>query len=131
MNKRIVVIEDDIDILELIRYVLVDEGYDVVWFTHLQPVERIILLFPSVVLLDIRLGVGFGDTLCKLIKLNPASKQIPVILVSAVPNLANIAKQCQADTFLPKPFNLYKLVKLVKHYSEAYNTTFTRTNQAH
>jgi DNA-binding response OmpR family regulator len=129
MNKRVVVIDDDTDIIELIRYVLVDEGYDVVGFTHLEPVKKIILLLPSVVLLDIMLGDEYGDTLCKLIKLNPASKQIPVILVSAVPNLADIAKQCQADAFLPKPVNLDNLVKLVKHYSEGYNAALTRTNQ--
>ena len=64
MNKNIVVIEDDRDILDMIQYILADEGYNVIGFDRLERLERIVEQQPSVILLDNRLATGYGDTLC-------------------------------------------------------------------
>jgi DNA-binding response OmpR family regulator len=118
MNKNVVVIEDDRDILDMIQYILADEGYNVSGSRHLEPVEDILEKQPSVILLDNRLADGYGNTLCLSLKSDDRTKHIPVIMVSASGGLAEIAAKCKADAFLPKPFDLEDLVKIVKHYSE-------------
>jgi DNA-binding response OmpR family regulator len=118
MNKNIVVIEDDRDILDMIQYILADEGYNVIGYDRLERLERIIEQQPSVILLDNRLATGYGDTLCLSLKSNDNTKHIPVIIVSASAGLEQIANNCKADAFLAKPFDLDALIKLVKHYSD-------------
>jgi len=118
MTKKVVVIEDDRDILDLIRYILADEGYEVTGYRHLESIEKIIAENPSVILLDNKLQDGYGNALCTLLKSDEKAKNVPVILVSASGGLAQLAVKCHADAFLQKPFNLVDLVALVKHYSE-------------
>ena len=118
MGKNIVVIEDDRDILDLIQYILADEGFNVSGYNHLLTPEKIQELEPSIILLDNRLADGFGNTLCLALKTNDETKHIPVIMISASGGLDKIAADCKADAYLPKPFDLEDLISLVKHYSE-------------
>jgi DNA-binding response OmpR family regulator len=118
MSKNVVVIEDDRDILDLIQYILADEGYNVVGYNRLEPIEKIKEQKPSVILLDNRLGEGYGNTLCLSLKTNNDTKHIPVIMISASGGLEQIANNCKADAFLAKPFDLADLINLVKHYSD-------------
>ena len=118
MNKQIVIIEDDRDILDLIQYILIDEGYNVTCYDKIESLEEIVVQQPSVILLDNRLADGYGNIFCATLKSNPSTKDIPVVLVSASGDLEQIAKDCNADAFLAKPFDLHDLIKIVKHYSE-------------
>jgi DNA-binding response OmpR family regulator len=117
MRNRIVVIEDDKDILDMIDYILEDEGYVVNKFDHLVQIETLTKLEPSLILLDNKLAEGFGNTLCLLIKSQPAAKHIPVILVSASSSLAQVAEKCMADGYLTKPFDIEDLLDIVKRHS--------------
>jgi DNA-binding response OmpR family regulator len=116
MNKRVLVLEDNKQSLELIEEILAGEGYHVISFSHYESVENIIDFGPQLILLDIRLSDGYGHLLCQELKADPASQSIPVILVSAADNLEKIAKECRADDFLRKPFDLNALLEKVKHY---------------
>jgi DNA-binding NtrC family response regulator len=49
MNNKIVLIDDDEDILDVVHYILVDEGYNVAMYDHLQPLDKIIEQQPSVI----------------------------------------------------------------------------------
>ena len=117
MGNLIIVVEDDRDILDMIQYILTDAGYKVVGYDHLINIENIIEKRPSLLLLDERLADGYGSTICLELKSNPLTKQIPVILVSAVINLPQIAKDCGADAYLNKPFDLNELIKLVQQHT--------------
>jgi len=117
MPKKILVIEDDNDILDLIQYILEDEGYQVLPSNKLEPITAVINYQPDLILLDDRLSNGFGHKLCEKIKSDPLTMNIPVILVSATRNLEMVAKDCNADTFLTKPFDLHQLVDIVKEYA--------------
>lgn len=124
MSKQIVIIEDDRDILDLIQYILADEGYDVIGYDGVKSIEEIIVQQPALILLDNRLANGYGNTFCALLKSNSATKHIPVILVSASGNLNQIAESCHANAYLCKPFDLQDLIKMVKHYSEVSDSHF-------
>jgi len=116
MNKHIAVIEDDRDILDLIECILTDEGYQIDLYDHIETADKIIAQQPAALLLDNRLANGYGATLCASLKSNPKTEHIPVILVSASSNIEQLAADCGADAFLPKPFDLDDLVKLVRQY---------------
>jgi DNA-binding response OmpR family regulator len=116
MNKRILLLEDEKDILELIQEILEEEGYNVIAFNHYESVEEIIEFAPQLILLDIRLSNGYGHLLCGDLKANPKTSHIPVILVSGAGNLEKIARDYNADNFLAKPFDMEDLIGMVKQY---------------
>lgn len=117
MRKKIVVIEDDNDILDLIQYILEDEGYQVLKSNKPEHIDVIAEHQPSLVLLDDRLPGEYGHAICQRIKSNPHTQHIPVVLVSATRNLEKVAFDCRADDFLTKPFDLTDLLSLVKQYA--------------
>jgi two-component system phosphate regulon response regulator PhoB len=117
MPKKIVVIEDDNDILDLIQYILEDEGYQVLPAKQTGNIDTIAEHQPDLILLDDRLPGEYGNILCSRIKSNPGTKHIPVVLVSAARDLERVAFNCKADDFLPKPFDLKDLLNLVKQYA--------------
>jgi len=116
MSKRILLLEDEKEILELIQEILEEEGYNVIAFSHYESVEDIMDFSPQLILLDIRLSNGYGHLLCEDLKSNPKTSHIPVILVSGANNLEKIAADYKADGFLAKPFDMEDLIKMVKNY---------------
>jgi DNA-binding response OmpR family regulator len=116
MNKRIVVLEDEKAILDLIEIALEEEGYDVIAINHHEPMEYFIDFAPQIILLDVRLSNGYGNILCENLKANPITSMIPVILVSGANNLVKIANECKADGYLSKPFSVDELLTCVKQY---------------
>ena len=120
MSKRIVVLEDEKSILDLMEIALEEEGFDVIAINHYEPLEYFIDFDPQLILLDIRLSNGYGHILCEALKANQKTSMIPVILVSGADNLSKIAKDSKADGFLSKPFNVDELINCVKHYNIPY-----------
>ncbi|HEY4197649.1 MAG TPA: response regulator [Mucilaginibacter sp.] len=114
MNKRILVLEDNKQSLDLIEEILAGEGYHVISFNHYESVDDINDFGPQLILLDIRLSDGYGHLLCEDLKADPRTHLIPVILISGADNLEKIARECQADDFLPKPFDMNDLLQKVK-----------------
>lgn len=117
MPKKIVVIEDDNDILDLMQVILEDEGYQVLASEQVRNIDVIAEHQPALILLDDRLPGEYGHVICKRIKSNLRTKHIPVVLVSATRDLEKVAFDCKADDFLPKPFDLKDLLSLVKRYA--------------
>ena len=110
------ILEDDSNLLDLEEMILTYEGYDVTPIRHYESIEYLLDFLPEMILLDVRLGDGYGNSLCQEIKNNPDTAEIPVILISGSNNLQRLAKECNADDFLSKPFNNIDLVKIVKKY---------------
>lgn len=113
MSKRILVLEDEVKILELMEMILEEEGHEVVAFNQYVPVDDVIEFGAQLIVLDIRLSNGYGHLLCKDLKANPSTSKIPVILVSGADNLATIAAECGADAYLQKPFGIEELIAIV------------------
>jgi DNA-binding response OmpR family regulator len=109
---RIVIIEDDLAILEILAEVFQSAGYEVITYEDKNSIKGIIINRPDVVLLDNKLRDGFGYELCRDIKNNDLTKHIPVILTSGYDDLENLAKACGADGYVAKPFDLAALVQM-------------------
>ena len=117
MNERILVIDDDPTILNLIQELLCEEGYNVRTSTSstllLQHIQR---SQPDLILVDILLEGDEGRILCRQLKANALTKHIPVILISAyIPWHEALSESC-ADDFLPKPFTQEKLLEMIRKH---------------
>lgn len=120
-QKKILVIDDDPDILEILEYNLKKEGYRVVtapsglnvmWgLEEDQP--------PDVVLLDVMMPTLNGLDLCRYLKSSDDFRQIPVIIVSAKGTADDMKKGLAvgADAYLPKAsFSMSSLLAEVRKY---------------
>lgn len=79
--QKNIVIEEDDDILDLIQYILEDEGYPVLASDRPEHIDVIAEHQPDLVLLDDCLQFEYGHVICSRIKAPPHTKHIPVILV--------------------------------------------------
>src|ERR1700754_1735004 len=106
--QRILAVDDNEDILEVLQLILEDSGYEVETLTngHLL-FDKIKAHRPDLILLDIMLGNMDGRELCKNVKAKMETNKIPVILISASHNLSDRYKPCDApNDFLAKPFDI-------------------------
>jgi CheY-like chemotaxis protein len=103
-TPTILIIEDHLGIVDALRLLLEQEGYHVEAWTHEGMVHPLAEPLPEVILLDLLLGGMNGQTLCQQFKREPATRHIPVILMSANKHIARIASEVGADAWLLKPF---------------------------
>ena len=118
VNKKILVIEDDKDIRDTIVYILEEENYEVISSEDSKILKSLDIYNPDLILLDNWLtdwkSDANGQQLSKDLKSNPDTSHIPVIIISAVSNIKEIAEAGQANGYLRKPFDLAELVEIVK-----------------
>jgi DNA-binding response OmpR family regulator len=115
--KRILVVDDDIDILEVLQIAFEAKGYEVFTLSDGKKVSKNIEKFsPDVILLDVFLEDTNGVTICNQLKSHPETKHIRVILFSAHSKAEGIVQSCAADGFIGKPFNLNHLMELVEGF---------------
>lgn len=112
---KILIIDDDPDIRTIVQNLLRKQGYEVETASHKEEAFVQIASFkPSLILLDVLLSGSDGRTICREIKSNTETSDIPVIMVSAHPSAAEKFHEYGADDFLGKPFNSELLLKKVQ-----------------
>jgi len=116
MAKRILVIDDDEDILEILDIIFRENGFEVVLSNTGQTSEHIRVIQPDLVLLDVRIvgSAKSGPDICREIKALLETSHLPVMLLSGEPDLQIIAGECGADRYLAKPFDIDDLLAQVK-----------------
>ena len=113
--KKIAIFDDDEDILSICSYVLEEKGWDVNVFTDCTNIlEKIKTVQPNVILMDNWIPDEGGIYATRLLKKDPALKEIPVIYFSANSDIQTLAQQAGADTYLPKPFDLNDLERIIE-----------------
>src|SRR5579885_2416984 len=113
---KILVVDDDPDILDAVKLMLEYAQYEVEISEKAECVEKLRKgNLPSLILLDVLLSGKDGRELCKLLKSKKDTKHIPIIMISAHPNLKNSVKECGAQDFLAKPFEMDELLAKVAH----------------
>lgn len=114
MKKRIFIVEDETDLRNLLKLVLEQTGYEV---ETLSTAEALMIRrntgLPHLYILDINLPGISGLDLCVHLKYQETTKDIPVILISANPEIASLAKQSGADGYISKPLNRESLLNKV------------------
>jgi DNA-binding response OmpR family regulator len=115
MNKRILIVEDDHDVAEMLEFILNDEGFATRKLNNDRDVFTTIDQFhPDLVLMDyiLRGGGLNGAEICRKIKDDSKTGRIPVIIISASTK-SKIKESLQCDLFIEKPFDLHFLVKQI------------------
>jgi two-component system cell cycle response regulator DivK len=115
MNKRVLILDDDPDILQICSIVLKKKGFDVSTLnTSSQVVDQVKTYQPNVILMDNWIPGPGGIEATRTLKLTPETHDIPVIFFSANSNVTQLAREAQADYFLQKPFDITELEAIVQ-----------------
>ncbi len=116
-KKKLLVVDDEEDILEFLKVILEDEGYMVVTTDKDDYLERLQNgTLPDLILLDLLLSGKDGRDIVKYLKMQEKTKHIPVIMFSAHPSAREITRQAGADDFVAKPFEIDLLLnKIAQH----------------
>jgi len=115
MNKRVLILDDDLDILQICTIVLKKKGFDVMTLNHSnQVLEQVSSYHPDVILMDNWIPGPGGIEATRMLKTNAATQNIPVIFFSANSNVTQLAREAQADYFLQKPFDISELEAIVQ-----------------
>lgn len=112
MSKaRVLVIDDDEAVLDVIQEALIYEGFEVQIADRADDIQKHITAYqPDVVMIDYILQGINGGEICHQIKQNPSTSLLPVIILSAYPRVIMSLGQYGCDKFIAKPFDLTDLI---------------------
>lgn len=112
--SRILVIDDDVDILSAIEILLSMKGFLVeVTPKGENTFSKIDSFKPNLILMDVLISGSDGRAICKQLKANEDTRNIPVIMFSAHPGAAATISDYGADDFIAKPFNVNNLLQKI------------------
>ena len=109
--KKILILEDNADIVELLTDWLTSQGYEIAAYEAVDDIIRLAKkIQPDLVLLDYLLGGVNGGEYCAELKKHPETLHIPVIMLSAHQRVIDSLGHYGWDAFVAKPFDLEDLV---------------------
>jgi len=117
LKRSVLAVEDDKDILELVTYNLEREGFEVRGVTTGEDaLKSARSKTPDVILLDLMLPGMDGLAVCRELREDPKTKQIPIVIVSAKGEESDIVSGLElgADDYITKPFSPKVLVARVR-----------------
>jgi CheY-like chemotaxis protein len=112
MSKHIILVENDSDFRWVLTLMLEELGHTVTPFDHVDNIEALISLPADLYIVDEQLPGINGHILSIILKSKPATKNVPIVLISGSEKLESMALLGDADYFLAKPFTQEQL-KLV------------------
>jgi two-component system phosphate regulon response regulator PhoB len=113
VKKKVLIIENDRDIREIVSYILEEEGFLTLGTAEHESIESLLPFKPDVILIDEFINSKPGHRLCHKIKQEDQLKHIPVIIISTAHDIELIATECQANDYVRKPFNIHEVVEKV------------------
>lgn len=117
-QKKIFVVDDDPSILEVITIVLIDKGHIVTSISNKEQLfKELEKELPDLIFLDLWISGSEGTQITKELKLNLKTKNIPVVIVSALNDLEKHAIEAGADGYLEKPFEIEDLLGMVEKHT--------------
>jgi DNA-binding response OmpR family regulator len=117
MEKRLLVIDDDQDIRDLVREIFEEDDYTVHCLADVDDIFSEISHFrPDVVLIDYKLGISNGADICYQIKSNAGTLHIPVVLFSAHHREIDSIGNYGWNAFIGKPFDIDQIRQVIGKY---------------
>jgi len=115
MKKKVVLVQDNKDILDIMDQVLEEEGFDVTASLTTEPIEKIDKIDPNVVIVDDHIkGSKKGSQVIKELKSTPKTQKVSAVLTSTSKDIPRQAEECKADDYIEKPFDIDHMVEVVK-----------------
>jgi DNA-binding response OmpR family regulator len=116
MKKRILITDDDEGVQDIFKLIFERAGYDVEVFGEAMPILENNYNYPDLFVLDRQLSGQDGLKVCKFLKSQNSTRNIPVIIVSATPGIGKLARDAGADDFIEKPFQIKDLLGVVEKW---------------
>jgi two-component system alkaline phosphatase synthesis response regulator PhoP len=115
-KKGVLVVDDEEDIVELIRYNLTKEGFEVRAARNGKEALDRLSPFPDLIILDLMMPVMDGFETCRRIKAQPSTSAIPIVFLTASASEVDevVGLELGADDYIQKPISPRKLVARVK-----------------
>lgn len=112
---KILIIDDSIDLLEVLKYFLEEKGYEVEIASTQKDLKTLLKSFqPDVLILDIFLQGEDGREICKDLRKEVETKDLCILMFSSSPKALIDYKQYGADGFIEKPFGLLEIVHKIE-----------------
>jgi DNA-binding response OmpR family regulator len=113
---KILVVDDELDICEILQYNLETEGYEVVTANSAEEALELHLQEFALILLDVMMGEMSGFQMARKMKDNPFTAQIPIIFITALEGEDNLVKGLNigADDYIAKPLSMKEVKARVK-----------------
>ena len=116
---RVMIVNDEPDLLEICRMLLEDKGHTTVVTTDsAQAVHLAATLKPDFVLLDWVMREIHGDELLRRLRRLESTAGVPIVMMSALADGAERSRRAGADAFLPKPFDADQLERIVDEFTQ-------------
>jgi CheY-like chemotaxis protein len=117
LAKKILICDDDPGILDMLELILDETGHQIIPESNSLNVRALMEREkPDLVVLDLWMPMLSGDQVLRVIRENPVTREIPVIVISASTDGKEIAKRAGASDYLAKPFDVDKLLSMVGGY---------------
>ena len=115
-NARILVVDDEQDLLEILKFNLETEGYEVVTATSAEDALLLDIASFDLLLLDVMMGGMSGFAMARQLKDNPSTSQVPIIFLTArdTENDTVTGFNLGADDYISKPFSLREVMVRVR-----------------
>jgi DNA-binding response OmpR family regulator len=119
MLKRVLIFDDDKDVLDVMQEALTFEGFEVYTIDYTEDIFRELNHYkPDILLIDYLLqGINGGEICCQ-IKRNPVTSALPVMILSAYPRVIGSLGYYNCNKFLAKPFDLIELVDEIRNLTD-------------
>lgn len=119
MPKRILILDDDKDVLDVMEEALSYEGYDVRTITATENIFPLLEEFqPDLLMVDYLLQGINGGEICSQVKKNEQTCGLPVVILSAYPRVIGSLGYYHCNKFIPKPFDLHELIDDIKQLTD-------------
>ena len=123
-KKKVLLVDDDPDFVEAVKVIVQSGGYDVrVAADGKEGLEAVDAEKPDIIILDVMMPVMDGHQACAALKTNPETKDIPIILLTAVADRVTTSKythrnmlESEAEDYMPKPVEPKELLELIKSW---------------
>lgn len=116
MKTKIYLVDDDASVRDIFRIILKGAGYDVKMFVSGKDLLENAEDLPDLFILDQKLPDMNGLEICKRLKDHESTKHIPVIIISATPDLEVMVKEVCADEYLKKPLTKKDLLTTIANH---------------
>lgn len=116
MKKKILITDDDEGVQDIFKLIFERAGYEVQVFGEALSILENRFSSPDLFVLDRQLSGQDGLKVCKFLKSQNSTRDIPVIIVSATPGIGKLAREAGADDFIEKPFQIKDLLGVVEKW---------------
>ena len=116
LKKHIILTDDDPGVQDAAKLMFERAGYDVTVYSNGNPLLKNDFKTPDLFILDKQLSGVDGLDICRFLKAQHATAHIPVIMLSASPQLGVQSRAAGADAFVEKPFRMSDILTAIRQF---------------